>query len=89
NEAGDGDLAAVDVQQGSVSWTPMQQSSGAIWKLNPGSPLQAPFSLRLTSAGLSGKTLVASNVIPHPPPLETREHAQLQRQLLISLKQLH
>ncbi|URD89135.1 atexpb2, expb2, athexp beta 1.4 atexpb2 (expansin b2) [Musa troglodytarum] len=54
-EGGDGDLAAVDMQQGaSGSWIPMQQSWGA---------LQPPFSFRLTS-GLSGKTLVATNVIP-------------------------
>lgn len=63
-EDGDGDLSAVDVQQaGSGSWIPTQQSWGAVWKLNSGWPLQAPLSIRLTS-GLSGKTLVATNVIP-------------------------
>ncbi|URD88723.1 atexpb2, expb2, athexp beta 1.4 atexpb2 (expansin b2) [Musa troglodytarum] len=63
-EDGDGDLSAVDVKQaGSGSWLPTQQSWGAVWKLNSGSPLQAPLSIRLTS-GLSGKTLVATNVIP-------------------------
>ncbi|CAL9766932.1 unnamed protein product [Musa acuminata subsp. burmannicoides] len=63
-EDGDGDLSAVDVQQaGSGFWIPTQQSWGAVWKLNSGWPLQAPLSIRLTS-GLSGKTLVATNVIP-------------------------
>ncbi|RRT60954.1 hypothetical protein B296_00044581, partial [Ensete ventricosum] len=63
-EDGDGDLSAVDVQQaGSGSWMPTQQLWGAVWKLNSGSPLQAPLSIRLTS-GQSGKTLVATNVIP-------------------------
>ncbi|XAR63215.1 hypothetical protein NMG60_11023078 [Bertholletia excelsa] len=63
-EDGDGDLSSVDLKEAAdtESWLPMQQSWGAVWKLNSGSTLQAPFSLKLT--GESGKTLVANNVIP-------------------------
>ncbi|KAF3781055.1 putative expansin-B2 [Nymphaea thermarum] len=66
-EDGDGDLASVDLAQASPSlsgtdqWLPMQQSWGADWKLNAGSPLQAPFSIRLTSLS-SGKTVVAKDL---------------------------
>ncbi|KAA8515907.1 hypothetical protein F0562_019086 [Nyssa sinensis] len=64
-EDGDGDLAGVDLKQAldSDTWLPMQQSWGAVWKLDSGSQLQAPFSIRLTAME-SGKTLVANNVIP-------------------------
>ncbi|KAH7576277.1 hypothetical protein JRO89_XS01G0026200 [Xanthoceras sorbifolium] len=62
---GDGTLAAVDLQQTSQSntWLSMQRSWGAVWKLDSGSSLTAPFSLRLTAAD-SGETIVASNIIP-------------------------
>lgn len=63
---GEGDLCALDLHQeqgtASESWMSMLQLWGAEWKLNSGSELKAPCSLRLTSP--SGKTLVASNVIP-------------------------
>ncbi|KAI4354782.1 hypothetical protein L6164_003621 [Bauhinia variegata] len=64
-EDGDGDLAKVELKQAldSDSWLSMQQSWGAVWKLDTGSPLKAPFSLRLTTLE-SGKTVVANNVIP-------------------------
>nr|XP_023920902.1 putative expansin-B2 isoform X2 [Quercus suber] len=64
-EDGDGDVSAVDLKQAldSSTWLSMQQSWGAVWKLNSGSALQAPFSIRLTSA-VSGTTVVANNVIP-------------------------
>ncbi|KAJ4951659.1 hypothetical protein NE237_028491 [Protea cynaroides] len=65
-EDGDGDLSGVDLRQGldSDMWQSMEQSWGAVWKLdNYGSELTAPFSLRLNSLE-SGKTLVANNAIP-------------------------
>ncbi|CAI0404550.1 unnamed protein product [Linum tenue] len=63
-EAGDGDLATVALKQSSTDqWQPMQQSWGAVWKLDAGGKLSPPFSIKLTSR-LSGETLVADNVIP-------------------------
>ncbi|XP_010919901.2 expansin-B18-like [Elaeis guineensis] len=65
-EDGDGDLAGVDLKQGSPgsnAWLPMQHSWGAVWRLDSGSTLQPPFSFQLTTAE-SRKTLVANNVIP-------------------------
>ncbi|KAJ0970522.1 hypothetical protein J5N97_018481 [Dioscorea zingiberensis] len=71
-EEGDGDLSAVELKQAPAAaartstsadnWVPMQQSWGAVWKLNSGTDLHAPFSLRLTSS--SGKTLLVNNAIP-------------------------
>ncbi|KAL5571613.1 hypothetical protein UlMin_021210 [Ulmus minor] len=63
-EDGDSDLKSVELKQAldSDTWVPMQQSWGAVWKLNWGSELKAPFSIRLTAD--SGNTIVANNVIP-------------------------
>lgn len=67
-EAGDGDLARVDLKQASSGdeandWLEMNQSWGAVWQLNPGFELRPPLSIRLTSQ-YSAQTLVAKNVIP-------------------------
>ncbi|KAI8564531.1 hypothetical protein RHMOL_Rhmol03G0188900 [Rhododendron molle] len=69
-EEGDGDLVSVDLKEATSTttgpddqWKPMQQSWGAVWKLESGSALQALFSIRLTS-GNTGRILVANNVIP-------------------------
>ena len=63
-EEGDGDLGAVELKEASSgTWRAMQQSWGAVWKLDPGSQLNPPFSLRLTSQ-YSGQTLLAKDVIP-------------------------
>lgn len=68
-EEGDGDLGGVYLKEGSKStshqgWRVMQQSWGAVWKLDAGSELHAPFSIRLVSR-YSGQSLVAQNVIPN------------------------
>ena len=64
-EDGDGDLGTVELKQsGGGSWVPMQQVWGAVWKLNWGSQLQPPLSMRLTTLK-SGHILVANNVIPY------------------------
>ncbi|KAL3524139.1 hypothetical protein ACH5RR_016973 [Cinchona calisaya] len=67
-EEGDGDLADVALKQSSSTsgrdeWWGMQQSWGAVWRLNAGSQLHPPFSLKLMSQ-YSGKILIARNVIP-------------------------
>ncbi|XP_020208533.1 putative expansin-B2 [Cajanus cajan] len=64
-EDGDGDLSKVEIKEAldSGSWDIMQQSWGAVWKIDKGSPLRSPFSIRLTTLE-SGKTIVANNVIP-------------------------
>ncbi|KAK3221122.1 hypothetical protein Dsin_015092 [Dipteronia sinensis] len=67
-EEGDGDLAGVDLKEESAAarsgnWRAMTQSWGAVWKLDAGSELHPPFSIRLTSQ-YSGQTLVVKNVIP-------------------------
>ncbi|KAL6131817.1 hypothetical protein ACLB2K_070190 [Fragaria x ananassa] len=65
-EEGDGDVASVQLRdsKGIEKWCDMQQSWGAVWKLDAGgSPLKPPFSLKVTSQ-YSGHTLLAENVIP-------------------------
>ncbi|KAK6926429.1 RlpA-like protein, double-psi beta-barrel domain [Dillenia turbinata] len=65
-EDGDGDLGGVALMEESAKsseWRTMQQSWGAVWKLDAGSTLQAPFSIKLTSL-YSGQTVVAKDVIP-------------------------
>ncbi|KAJ3689010.1 hypothetical protein LUZ61_018174 [Rhynchospora tenuis] len=60
---GEGDLSKLELKEaGSSTWTPMKQSWGKIWRLDSPHPLQAPFSIRMTTLG--GKTLVANNAIP-------------------------
>ncbi|KAG2652826.1 expansin-B15-like [Panicum virgatum] len=65
-ESGDGDLRSVELMQsrggGGAAWAPMEQSWGAVWRYDSGAALRAPFSIRVTSG--SGRTLVASDVIP-------------------------
>ncbi|EFJ20459.1 hypothetical protein SELMODRAFT_171427 [Selaginella moellendorffii] len=63
---GPGDLATVELQQfGSSAWQPMSQVWGANWCLNAGggTPLRAPFSIRLTALQ-TGEKIIAHNVIP-------------------------
>lgn len=73
-EEGDGDLAGVGLKETTTSkststhhltdvWRGMQQSWGAVWKLDAGGELKPPLSIRLTSQ-YSEQTLVAKNVIP-------------------------
>ncbi|MCL7035291.1 hypothetical protein MKW94_001728 [Papaver nudicaule] len=63
-EEGNSDIASIDLQDSSASayWRPMQQLWGAVWKLDSGSALTGPLSLRLKSS--TGEMLVALNVIP-------------------------
>ncbi|KAG9452259.1 hypothetical protein H6P81_005163 [Aristolochia fimbriata] len=62
-EDGDGDLSGLDLREATgEAWRSMIQSWGADWKLDAGSELKPPFSLRLTSA-YSDQTLVAKNHI--------------------------
>ncbi|KAJ8772318.1 hypothetical protein K2173_027495 [Erythroxylum novogranatense] len=70
-EDGDGDLAAVGLEDAASStqtngqqWRELQQSWGAVWKLDAGTELKPPFSIKLTSQ-YSGETLVAKDVIPN------------------------
>ncbi|KAL6211122.1 hypothetical protein ACLB2K_016350 [Fragaria x ananassa] len=64
-EEGDGDLGYVELKDSSKKgWRAMQRSWGAVWKLDAGSKLQPPLSIRMISRH-SGHALVAKNVIPN------------------------
>jgi len=52
------------MQANSTSWQRMRHVWGVNWALNSATPLQAPFTICLITLS-SGKTLVASNVIPN------------------------
>ncbi|KAF5204450.1 Expansin-b15, partial [Thalictrum thalictroides] len=62
---GDGNLASMELEEASNkdTWHQMDRLRGAVWKLNSGSELKGPFSIRMKAADC-GKVLVASNVIP-------------------------
>ncbi|ESQ44652.1 hypothetical protein EUTSA_v10003327mg [Eutrema salsugineum] len=62
-ENGDGDFASVEIQPAGRRFIPMQEMRSAVWKVNSGSALSGPFSIRLTS-GESRKVVVAHAVIP-------------------------
>lgn len=65
-ENGNGDLVQVELSQ-SNTWHPMFRSWGSRWAFNTGSPLQTPFSIKLTESGNgngSNNTIIAENVIP-------------------------
>ncbi|KAI5065275.1 hypothetical protein GOP47_0019970 [Adiantum capillus-veneris] len=57
---GDGEISAVELMEGG-QWRQMEHLWGAYWCLNSG-PLQAPFSVKVTSS--RGASLTALNVIP-------------------------
>lgn len=61
-ENGDGDLGWVELGVGK-NWLPMQQSWGAMWKINITPQMKAPFSIKITTIE-SKKTAVAYNAIP-------------------------
>eukprot|EP00253_Pinus_taeda_P004930 PITA_04930 len=64
-EDGAGDLGALEVQDAtSNSWIQMAHVWGANWSLNSGSPLEGPFSFRLTALS-GGKQLILRNAIPN------------------------
>ncbi|ONK73547.1 uncharacterized protein A4U43_C04F32760 [Asparagus officinalis] len=64
---GEGSLSNVELGESrsvnKATWRPMIQSWGALWKLDSGPKLRAPFSIRLTSQH-SKKKVVAKNVVP-------------------------
>lgn len=76
-EEGDGDISGVGLMETTSSsktsstngqvitteWRGMQQSWGAVWKLDAGGELKPPLSIQITSQ-YTGQTLVAKNVIP-------------------------
>ncbi|CAN6705498.1 unnamed protein product [Malus baccata var. baccata] len=58
-----GALKETSSSDGGGEWRAMQQSWGAVWKLDAGAELHPPLSIRLTSL-YSDETLLAKDVIP-------------------------
>lgn len=61
---GDGDVVKVELKEkGSEEWKPLNESWGAIWRIDTPKPLKGPFSLRVTTE--SDQKLVANDIIPN------------------------
>nr|CAB3495293.1 unnamed protein product [Digitaria exilis] len=59
----DGAVVQVDIKEAnSQTWSPLYESWGAVWRIDPGHPLKAPLSLRVRTD--DNKVLLANNVIP-------------------------
>ncbi|XP_038683376.1 putative expansin-B2, partial [Tripterygium wilfordii] len=65
-ENGEGEVGFAELKQaGATAWQPMHPRPGsATWVIDSGSPLRAPYSIRLTAPD-SKRTIEATNVIPY------------------------
>ncbi|KAL8518076.1 hypothetical protein ACS0TY_009385 [Phlomoides rotata] len=64
NLEGDGNIGSIEIiSSNSKGWISMQQSIGAIWKVDLREGIRGPYSVRITTIE-SRKTVVARNIIP-------------------------